>query len=235
MVPEFSFGAEQRDELQNCLADQDQLLNFQINDQLNDFPVDEWLYGVARVREKLGAWENLVMLAEGFKDRPALNLRPIQLPFKANDSWLGLAYPPNFAIEGDTLLYTAYMPNFNPAQVQRGLLVDEWTEVIPSKNETTGLTFHYDRPNSEPPQTLLLVTPSAFTGNWNWEDLTVSLKETLDLAKLRAVEPDQIDRTDYAQFLPATVAAVTTFPVTMVLNFAMQAHQVVQSQSEENE
>jgi hypothetical protein len=234
MVPEFSFDAEQRDELQNCLADRDQLLSYQINDLSNDFPVDEWLYGVARVREKLGAWENLVMLAEGFKDRPALNLTPLQLPYKPDDSWLGLGYPPDLAMEGDTLLYTAYMPDFNPSQVQRGLLIDEWTEVIPAKNETTGLTFHYDRPNSEPPQTLLLVTPSAFTGSWDWDDLTGSLKETLDLAKLRAVEPDRIDRTDYAQFLPATVAATTIFPVTMVLNYAMQAHQLEQSQGEEN-
>jgi hypothetical protein len=30
------------------------------------------------------------------------------------------------------------------------------------------------------------------------------------LAKLRAVEPDQVDETDYARFLPATVMAATT-------------------------
>ena len=323
IVPEFSLGAKQRNELQNCLDNQSQLLNFQIKEQSNDFPLDEWLYGLA---EKLGAWENLVMLAEGFKDSLNLNLTPIQLPFKeydlnlmslnnaddlptegkclvivakivdvyharifdqhgkkvidkgkdeflpderlvqelevafssqsidqhtkskllrkitsslsytkANDSWLGLAYPEDMEIEGDKLLYTAYLPNrYKPAHSQRGLLVDQWTEVIPTKKETTGITFHYDRPNSEPPQTLLLVTPSAFTGSWKWEDLVNTLHETLNLAKLRAVEPDQIDQTDYAQLLPATVAAVATYPVTMFLNYVMQANQVFSTKSEDN-
>ena len=235
IAPEFNLSAEQGNELQKCLDDQSQLLKYQTIDLSNEFPVDEWLYGVARVREKLGAWENLVMLAEGFKDRQPLDLTPIQLPFKPDDSWLGLAYPEKeFEIEGDKLLYTAYLTDFNPAKPQCGLLVDEWTEVIPAKKETTGMTFHYDRPNSEPPQTLLLVTPSAFTGSWKWEDVVNTLEETLDLAKLRAVEPDHIDQTDYAQFLPATVAAVTTYPVTMILNYAMQAKQVFQTESEEN-
>jgi hypothetical protein len=108
MVPEFVLGTEQADELQNCLDDQDQLLDYQVNDQSNDFPVDDWLYGVARVREKLSAWESLVMTAEGIKDRLPLNLTPVQLPYIEDDSWLGLAYPPDLEIESDKLLYTAY-------------------------------------------------------------------------------------------------------------------------------
>jgi hypothetical protein len=235
MVPEFNLDTEQISELQNCLNNQNQLLDFQINTQSNDFPVDDWLYGMARIREKLSAWENLVMLAEGFKDRSALNLTPLQLPFKANDSWLGLEFKDDLEIEGDKLLYTAYMPNFDPAQSQCGLLVDEWTEVIPVKKETTGMTFHYDRPNSEPPQTLLLVTPSEFTGSWKWEDIVNTLRETLDLAKLRAIEPDHLDNTHYAQFLPTTVAAVTFYPVTIALNYFIQANQADQTKSEENE
>lgn len=234
MVPEVSLNAEQGSELQNCLDNQNQLLGFQINEQSNDFPIDEWLYGVARVREKLAHWENLVMLAEGFKNRPQLNLTPIQLPFSLNDSWLGLTYPEDLEIEGDKLLYTAYLPSFDPVQRQCGLLVDEWTEVIPAKKETTGLAFHYDQPNSEPPQTLLLVTPSAFTGSWKWEDLVKTLHETLDLARLRAIEPDHIDETVYAQFLPTTVAAVTTYPVTMALNYALRSDLIFQSKSNEN-
>ncbi len=101
-------------------------------------------------------------------------------------------------------------------------MVDEWTEVIPTKKETTGLTFHYDIPNCEAPQTLLLVTPPAFTGNWTWQDVVNTLHETLNLAKLRAIEPDDIDGTTYTQLLPATVAAVTVLPVTIALNYAMQ-------------
>lgn len=234
MIPEFVTREEQVSELQNSLNDQGQLLNYQVNDQGKDFPVDDWLYGIARVREKMAAWENLVVMAEGMKDREPINLTPVQLPYMENDSWLGLSYPSDYEIESDKLLYTAYIPDFDPVKPQCGLLVDEWTEVIPEKNETTGMTFHFDRPNCEPPQTMLMVTPSAFTGHWNWDDIVNSLHETLDMAKLRAIEPDQIDQLDYAQYLPATVAAMTVHPVTMFLNYGFQVAMNTQDNSEED-
>lgn len=233
-VPEFNLNEEQGNELQKCLDDQSQLLDYQTNAQSNDFPVDEWLYGVARVREKVAAWENLVMLAEGFKKRLPLDLTPLQLPYVEDDHWLGLEYPEGFEIPSDKLLYTAYMPSFNAAQPQCGLLVDEWTEVIPAKKETTGMAFHYDRPNSEPAQTMLLVTPAAFTGKWKWTDIVKAMHETLGLAKLRAIEPDHVDKTAYAQFLPATVAAVTTYPVTMALNYLLLSDQPYNFSGDDN-
>lgn len=101
-----------------------------------------------------------------------------------------------------------------------GVLIDEWTEVIPTTEETTGLTLHYDRPNTEPPQTLLLATPADFTGQWEWQDLVDTLHDTLDLAKKRAVEPQYIDSTAYSRFLPAILSEVATWPITSTLNFA---------------
>jgi hypothetical protein len=223
LLPEFTLSGDQALELQNCLDDQAQLLSHQKTVVGSDFPVDDWLYGVARVREKAAAWENLVMLAEGFRDRPSLDLTPLQLPYQENDSWLALAYPASRTIEGDSLLYTAYAPALNSAQPQVGLLVDEWTEIIPAEQETTAMTFHYDRPNCEAPQSMLLVTPSSVTGEWEWQDVVASLHEGLEMARLRALEPDQIDQTDYARLLPATVATMTYYPVTMALNYAATA------------
>ena len=46
------------------------------------------------------------------------------------------------------------------------------------------------------------------------------LLKTLDLAKKRALEPEQIDQTAYARFLPATVSAVTVHPITASLNYS---------------
>lgn len=223
VVPEFVLSSTQANELQQSFDDIDQLLDYQKNTLNNDFPVDDWLYGVARVREKLAAWENLIMLAEGFKDRASIDLTPTQLPFTEDDHWLGLSYPEDHVIDSDRLLYTAYMPGFAPHQSQCGLMVDEWTEVIPHRNETTGLCFHYDQPNSEPPQAMLLMTPSEFTGEWHWSDLVDTLHDTLDLAQIRAIEPDHIDESDYARFLPATVATVTAHPVTIALNYLLQS------------
>jgi hypothetical protein len=192
-----------------------------------DFPIDEWLYGVARTREKMGQLETSIMLIEALTTEQ-FSLAPVQLPHRSPDFWLALDHPDKlpgtdtpFEITEDKLLYTAHFHvPFNAASVQCGLLLDEWTEVIPKKEETAGLTFHYDRPNCEPPQTLLLVTPADFTGEWKWDDLVDALRETLALAKKRAVEPTQIDQTVYARFLPAVVSSVTTFPIMMSLNYS---------------
>jgi hypothetical protein len=186
-----------------------------------DFPVDDWLYGVARVRDALSHWEALTMIVEALK-ATELNLHPLQMPYQDDDRWLALDYPPDLRIDTDKLLYTAhYAVLFNQNAVQCGLLLDEWTEVIPAAEETTGVTFHFDRPNSEPPQVMLLVTPPHFNGRWEWADLVDALHETLEMAKRRAVEPDQIAATDYARFLPATISAVTFHPITIALNYAL--------------
>ncbi len=220
IIPSFQLNQDRASELANSLAAKEQLLDYQKNEEQSDFPVDDWLYGIARVREKLGHWENTVVFSEGFKS-VTRDLTPLQLPYKENDSWLGLAYPESYEIESDKLLYTAYLNGFDPTQTLCGLLIDEWTEVISAKQETTGLSFQYDQPNAEPPQSMLLVTPSKFTGSWDWADVVSSMHETLDMAKLRAIEPHHIDQTAYAQFVPATVSAVTAFPfITIALNYA---------------
>ena len=223
IVPEFGLGAAQGDETEKALAaSQSRALFDHLENTLHvDFPEDTWLYGVARVREKMRAWEQVVMLAGAFGvTEPALT--PLQLPFLADDSWLALEFPERALLDTDRLLYTAsFHAPFNKAGRQCGLLLDEWTEVIPSPDATTGITFHYDRPSCEPPQTMLLVTPAAFTGTWRWEDLVDALNETLDFAKRRAVEPVHVDQTAYARFLPATITAVTRNQLTISLHYAL--------------
>jgi hypothetical protein len=123
--------------------------------------------------------------------------------------------------DGDRLLYTAqYATPFDKTKRQCGLLLDEWTEVIPADDHTTGITFNFDRPDNEAPQALLLVTPAAMNGAWQWNDLVGALNETLDLAKKRAVEPVQVDATAYSQFLPATVMAATLYGISISTSLA---------------
>ena len=43
--------------------------------------------------------------------------------------------------------------------------------VIPSTTATTAIAAHYDRPGTQPPQTMLLVAPPAQPGAWSWDDL----------------------------------------------------------------
>ncbi|MBK7599324.1 MAG: hypothetical protein IPJ07_12700 [Acidobacteria bacterium] len=224
IVPEFGMSSEQADEWDKSLvaSQSGELLKY-LTDPPNevDFPVDDWLYGVSRVREKMRHWEKCVMLSEAFKSGE-LRLVPVQLPFKPNDRWLALEYPANYTLDGDRLLFTAaYAAPFQKLQRQCGLLIDEWNEVIPGKDETTGIAFHYDRPNAEPPQTMLLVTPANMDGPWQWQDLVDAINETLEMAKKRAVEPVHVDQTAYARFLPSTVMAVTLYQISIAANLAV--------------
>jgi hypothetical protein len=68
---------------------------------------------------------------------------------------------------------------------------------------------------------MLLVTPSEFRGEWQWQDLVDALNETLDFAKRRAIEPSQIDRTPYAALLPATIMASQFSQLTIAANLAL--------------
>ena len=107
------------------------------------------------------------------------------------------------------MLYTAHFAwPFAAQGRQRGLLLDEWSEVIEDDSLSTGLAFHFDRPNHEAPQAMLLVTPPQFQGAWQWSDLVDALNETLDLAKLRALEPAHLQTLPYAWLLPATLMAI---------------------------
>ena len=224
IVPEFAPAPAQANEWANAVAASTggQLLDHLVNTAGIDEPVDEWIYGVARVRPMLRAWEATTTLVEALRGPAAApSLLPVQFPYEFGASWVAMQLKPGYVLDSDRLCYTAHYPvPFNRTALQCGLLLDEWTEVIPAPDRTTGITFHFDRPETEPPQSILLVTPASATGRWEWDDLVGALNETLDLAKLRAVEPAQIDGTRYAMFVPATVMAATMYGISIGTSLA---------------
>ncbi|MBA2557375.1 MAG: hypothetical protein H0V12_08555, partial [Chloroflexi bacterium] len=221
VVPEFWLRDRQAQELRNAYDGRAALLDHVTGTLGIDFPEDEWLYGVARVRAPMRRWEAATMLAGALSQRE-LALEPMQLPHRAGDSWMALPFPETLELDTDRLLYTAHFSSpFDTDVRQCGLMLDEWTEIIPATDETTGISFHYDRPNSEPPQVMLLATPPHLNGRWEWADLVDTLHETLQMAKSRAVEPDHLAGTSYARFVPATISAATRSPITIGLNYAV--------------
>ena len=234
VLPEFMLAADRLAEWDNAWTDREAILDhLKAGPEGSPFPVDDWLHGLARVREKLGHAERVTLLGEALGVAEDLELTPLQFPYRADDVWLGGPFPATmpgtgdpFGVDGDRLLYTAHVApgaevaSSDLARTYCGVLVDEWVEVVPGTEETTGLSFHYDRPNSEAPQALLLATPPRFTGAWAWADLVDTLTETLDAARLRTVEPGQLDGTDMSRFLPAVLSSVTVFPITAALNFS---------------
>jgi len=246
MIPWFDLPDANKAEWQNAIDHVDDLLDYQTNVLKRPLPVDDWFYGVARVREKITHMEQAMILAEGFRPQH-IALTPVQLPYNDPYCWLALEFGDadqtrngllqKIFRENDHLLYTAwYHEAFEPSNMQCGCLIDTWTEIMPTEEETTGLTFHYDRPNSEPPQTMLLaLSPKINNRGWLWEDLVDTLHETLHEAKLRAVEPEQIDKTGYANLLPATVSTMTKYPISIMLNYAFNNERFANVQIADNE
>ncbi|MDF0645213.1 MAG: hypothetical protein P0111_14375 [Nitrospira sp.] len=227
MIPSFKTTTAAGSEWKNALDASDSLLTYVSTrpESPLPLPVDEWLHGVARVREKMFHLENTVVLNGAFGLTEPI-LRPLQLPFHAGENWLALEFDPGNGantLETERLLYTAhYSEVFQPDIFQCGLLVDEWTEVIPQQEEVTGLAFHFDRPNAEPPQVWLLATPAAFTGAWRWNDIVASLNEALDAARTRAVEPDALGR-QFAALLPAVLTETSWSPMTISADILARA------------
>lgn len=230
LVPKLSFYPETAGQIEKAFQKSESILQFSKIEEQRLFPVEEWLSGVARVRSNVWHLENGIALTEAFNPTQNISLKALQFPIREDDRWLGLKFigeNENQAdiikkLAGDSLLYTAHFArDYDISKAVCGILIDDWTEVIPFREETTGITFHYNEPNSEPPQTLLLVLPSELSGNWNWEDLIGALENTLAMAKKRAVEPSMIDTSKFGQFLPSTLMAVTSNLITVSMNLAI--------------
>ena len=99
-----------------------------------------------------------------------------------------------------------------------GLLLDEWIELIPYAEEEAGLVFHYDSPGAQAPQAVLVAVPPRDTELWNEDDLIEILKQTLDLAKIRAVDRDLLG--DYGQILPMMYLAANYANDTVATSFS---------------
>jgi predicted nucleic acid-binding Zn-ribbon protein len=204
-------------------ADRNQLLQHAIDatpGMTADALVDEWLQGLARVRKALYRWELVRTLADALGD-VTLGVRPAQIPYRANDSWLAVEFPATdpddatkpFAISRDTLSIAAHGSTaFQAGVKQSGVMIDDWTEEIPTDTETTGIAFRYNQPNAVPPQALLLAVTPAETGSWSWDNLVGILDDTLQRAKRRAVEPDQLEKQSpvWNALAPATVSEFST-------------------------
>jgi hypothetical protein len=209
-VPEFTPPAPVLQQWRKARADSDDLVAHL--KPARDFPVDDWLHGMARVREKPRLWERTILLADallgpggllgtGILGWPEPQLSPIQLPFVDNDHWLGMEFAKDpklpDQLDEDRLLFTAHYAAGLTGDQQCGLLLDEWTEVIPADRETTGIAVHHNGPDSEPPQAMLLVVPPVRVagGQWTATDLVDAITETFELAKTRAVEPAHLGAT----------------------------------------
>jgi len=177
---------------------------------------DNWSGTISRVRERMSLLDTVQMWAENF-NQPLPDKKVIQFPFAldengiATDHWLGLQFPDGYTPDGDKLSIVLINPENvtdAPDLPKAALLVDEWIEIIPNLNETTGIAFNYDQPDAKPPNSILLAVTPRETGSWKWDDLVHTLNDTLEMAKNRAVEPEHLENTVFGQILPAILTEI---------------------------
>ena len=179
--------------------------------------VDDWLFQNSALREGARRMQYVRVLGEEL----ATALNPLQL-FQwptTNTQWIALAPLSRTQLAGDLVSIVVQPAGaFDVTDTVTALVIDEWMETIPPSEEVTGITFHYDAPNAEPPQALLLAVSQRreLTNlRWTWDEVTACVDQALLLAKMRTVGPDDLRRTRLDPVLPATLAPETMFPATI--------------------
>ena len=161
-----------------------------------------WFARCARVRDAVGRLGTALSGAEVLATGERLNLTVAQLPFNAEERWVGLPPEQGKTVEAGKLsLVLQATTAVDLTQPMCGLLVDEWVEVVPSTTETTAITFQFNPPDTCAPQTVLLAVPPVPDAPWTVADLHRVLVETLDLSKLRGVDSEALG--ELAHYLPA--------------------------------
>jgi hypothetical protein len=200
-MPLFTY--DNAEELGDALAANAQL---QGGDPLH---VYTWFTRASRVREPLARWSAPLTGAEVLGTGESLRLQVAQLPFDAADRWVGL--PPEQGKDVQAGKLSLVVHAATPLEVDRpmcGLLVDEWVEVVPSAKETTAIAFQSNPPDACAPQSVLLAVPPVPDQAWTVASLHRVLVETLDLAKLRAVDAEALG--EIGHYMPALFLAFNT-------------------------
>ena len=160
----------------------------------------DWMDEVAEVRPGMKLYHDIRMMRQLLGDAsPQMNAGIFQVlsQGKIAFEWLGWTVSKEEILDDADSLVMFERQDFNEMLDNAGLIFDSWLEYIPFKKQTAGLVFHCDIPDAEAPQALLyavhpmLDTESASNG-WDWNSISFSIKNALQLAKIRTVDPEQI-------------------------------------------
>ena len=215
MLPRFRYAnADQILDSKNRL---NQLLETGVTDPTPPkMKAEEWLQGAARVRPKLAQWETLRFMTAA---NAPLDLAPVQVPTDALTlrlpdgsrkpiyTWVATEFTEGVQLQREvvSIVVTGEAAAAKTQALQTGLLLDEWTETIPTDEELTALTFHYNQPNTEAPQTLILAVCSET--KWSSAAILNAVTDTLNRAKMRTVTLEHIRKEAVAGAMPFKAAA----------------------------
>jgi hypothetical protein len=176
-----------------------------------------WFQRIAHVRDGAKRLQTLLMYSEAAGCSDNIGFQIAQLPKDKpdKDRWVGLPDNTGKSIAGGRTSLAIHTPGnlrFKPISPVTnspipisGLLIDDWVEVIPNPQETTGLTFQYDAPGAQAPQAILLAIPPDMNRPWNLDTLASIILETIELLKIRTVDMDALE--GIGHFLPGSYFA----------------------------
>jgi hypothetical protein len=172
------------------------------------YALNTWRVRMGRVRKGFQRLNDLIFVKET-EENHVSNFTVSQISGDSpsgEDLWIGLEKNnqqyPNGTVS--IAVHQSVSGELDFSSSISGLLVDEWVEVVPNQNETTGVAFHYDAPVSRPAQSILLaVTPDIVQNGQKWSDkhLLQTVIETMELAKIRSVDGASLRHMGH--FLPA--------------------------------
>lgn len=150
-----------------------------------------WFSRAMRVRPGVARFDAAMRCAELMNTGETLLLDVGQLPSGNGERWVGL--PGGKPVLGGRISLVAYgVADVNLTGPLCGLLIDDWTEVIPNKSEMTGVVFQHDAPGARAPHAVLLAVAPTFGPTWSLPALEATVLETIELAQLRTVDADAL-------------------------------------------
>lgn len=163
-----------------------------------------WVQQLSEVREPITKLENTLMMIEAWPQSSfSLALNIAQLPYTEGRRWLGLTIEEGAEEEPErvwtrsplSLVVASHrnLPDFGSETA--GILIDEFDDKIPNPKVNTSIAYQYDAPGAQAPQSLLLAVAGQMKdkdAHWTHEELAAIVKETANLAKVRAVDIDAL-------------------------------------------
>jgi hypothetical protein len=170
-----------------------------------------WLRRVARTRPRAAALHD-ALLAAGALSGGLPPLAAAQLPGAAGATWAALPSPGAPITARLATVMSAPAP-VDPTVPLCGIVADVWTEQVPGlvavasretgyePAEVTGLALTVSAPEAYPPQAILLALAPDPSWGWSLDVLLDVVRETLEMAKIRAVDLGDLPR--LGRVLPA--------------------------------
>jgi hypothetical protein len=160
-----------------------------------------WRQQLTHVRDAVARFDLALLLAEVVGGAAAPPLRVAQLPPAAGDQWLALPLAPGASPGRGRLSVVAALSGDLTAGSWAGLYLDGWPERLPDSGQTTGVAFNAAEPAARAPAALLLAACPNPRAGWTGEAIAAVLRETLTLARVRAVDLGSLAQA--GQLLPA--------------------------------